>query len=132
MHHIRRLSAFLAMLCGIVLCAILTGCTTAQAVPKASFKWNPKTGDVEIISPKDSELSNTIITRGETNGMKFFQIQIGTYRTSMNPEVIKESAAGTAQIISATSRAAVETFLMGLQAAQATAKAAAPVPIPKN
>lgn len=128
----RRLTTWIMLFCAFLICAILTGCTTAQAVPKASFKWNPRTGDVEIVSPKDSELANMVITRGETNGMKFFQIQIGNYKTSMNPEVVKESAVGSAQMISAASKAGVETFLMGLQAAQAAAKAAAPVPIPKD
>lgn len=103
-----------------------TGCNTAQAVPKASFKWNPKTGDVEIISPKDAELKNVVIMRGETNGMKFATILIGEYRTSMNPEVVKESAAGTAAMINAGGDLGVKWFTVGLQ----TAAQAAGVPRP--
>ena len=95
------------------------GCTTADAVPKSGFRVNPKTGWVEIISPKDSELKNAIFTRMETNGVVFTQLQIGDYRTAMNPEVVKESASGTAAMIQASAQMGAQMFMNGLAAAKA-------------
>ena len=107
----------------IVSLLLFTGCTTRQAVPVASFGFNPKTGKVEIISPKNSELSNTIVTIAQTNGMKLVQIQIGSYKTEMDPAVIKESAAGTAAMIQASGQVGAQMFAAGLAAA---AKAVVP------
>lgn len=94
-----------------------TGCTTAQAVPKSTLNWNPKTGNVEIISPKDTTLKNVVILCGETNGMKFATITIGEYATHMSPEVVEKSAAGTTAMINAGADAGVKYFAIGLQAA---------------
>ncbi len=114
----------LLMLAACAAIAIASGCTTAQAVPKSTFGFNPKTGEVSISSPKDSELNNVTVAIVETNGMKGVQISIGSYKTSNNADVIEKSGAGTALMYQAAGQMGAQMFAAGLQAA---AKAA-PIP----
>jgi hypothetical protein len=96
---------------------ILSGCTTAQAVPKAKFHFNPRTGDLEISNPKDMEVQNVVVTIAQTNGMRLVQFQIGSYKTVNNPDVIEKSGLGSAAMINAGADAGVRYFTLGLQAA---------------
>lgn len=129
----KQLVKALGIIVGVILIFALTGCsTTAQAVPKSTFNWNPKTGEIAISSPKDAVLKNVVIVRGETNGMKFAQIQIGEYHASTNPEVVKESAAGTSQMILASGQVGAQMFAAGLAAAaqsMGVPKLPSPVPV---
>ena len=94
-----------------------SGCTTNQAVPKSTFSWNPKTGEVHISSPKDAVLENVQIVRGSTNGVEFAVVSIGKYHANTNPDVVEKSAIGTAQMINAGADAGAKYFALGLQTA---------------
>ena len=104
-------------LLAILALSLLAGCSTAQAVPKAKFLFNPRTGNVEIVSPKNSTLSNTTVTIVRTNGVSITQIQIGSFKTEMDPQVVKESAQGTQALIHSAGQVGAQMFAAGLQAA---------------
>jgi hypothetical protein len=108
-------------LLALALVVVGSGCFTAhQATPKSILKI----AGVEIQNPKDAELQNLVVTKFKTNGVEFVQIQIGAYKSTMNPEVVKESTTGTAAMINAGADAGVKYFTLGLQ----TAARAAGVP----
>lgn len=102
----------------VVLLFLSSGCTTtAQAVPKASFRFVPKTEMFEIISPKDTTVENVKFTLMITNGIKTVTLSVGKYSTSMNPAVVEESAAGTTRMINAAGQIGAQMFAAGLSAA---------------
>lgn len=121
---------------GAVLFLVLlgTGCTTAaQVVPKTVIKWNATTGDVAIEAPKDVEMTGLKIARVSTNGATSVRVSLDAYKARMNPDVIAQSALGTAEMVKAVSAATADVFERALSAylkANGAGLLAAPVPTP--
>ena len=96
---------------------VLCGCATS--VPATHFEVNPKTGQLSIVGPKDTSMTN-VVFKYSTNG---FELSIGSYGSKNSPDAIAAQAAGAAQILHETTGL---TSAITSAAVQGAAKAAIP------
>lgn len=96
------MKSILPLISSVVAAGILTGCSNLM-VPKTQISGSINGEPFMISSPKDSELTNLVIT---VNSNKETTVKIGGLKAKMNPDVITMSGEAFVNSLNAAASAA--------------------------
>jgi hypothetical protein len=106
-----------------VLVLTLSGCATDRAVPATSLRLNPKTGEVQVNSPKEIDMRGVKV---RVDGPRV-DFTLESYSSHNSPDVIAAQAEANARAAAANAQTA-DKILQGLKTIESIASELRPTP----